>query len=947
MQLEQPLWLLLILPLGLLWWYMPAPSKALQAMRAVLLVLIVTALSVPKLPLEDQAGTVVVIADRSASMPANADRLLLEQIQLIQQGMSSSDRLGIVTFGRSAALDHTPEFGAFDAFTQVVDSSGSNLSDALAKALSVIPPDRPGRVLIISDGRWTQRDPHEQAMRAIGREIAIDYRVLSRPSANDVAIDRIDAPLAVSPGQSFMLTAWVDAPAAQEVRYELLRGDTRIAQGTRAVAAGLNRLTFRDTAGGPGTADYRLRIYTDQSDPLPENNTGRLLVGITGDRPVLVVSETEGAGLAGLLTRGGLDVVNRSPGEVGWSLAGLSNYSAVVIENVPAQALTTQGTENLAAYIEQSGGGLLLTGGRRAYGPGGYFKTPLDPLMPVSMELRQEHRKLSLAIVVALDRSGSMAAPVAGGRMKMDLANLGTAQVLDLLSPIDEFGVLAVDTEAHLVLPLEPVGGDTEAARGRILGIDSMGGGIYIYEALSHAAAMLADAEAQTRHIILFADAADSVEPGKYKELLQHCRDANITVSVIGLGSPADPYATLLQDIATRGDGRIFFTKDAGNLPQLFAQDTFVVARSSFLDELTPIATTPILGALVGRPLSAPPAVGGYNLTYLRPNASLGVLTQDEYRAPLVAYWQAGAGRVAAYTGEADGQYTGPISEWEQAGEMFSSLAQWVAEANDTLPDDMLLTQSVADGVKTVTLHLSPDRVVPQPFDRLPVVTTVMGRPDTPPATIEHTMRWTSADTLQATIPIHHEETSLSTVALDGVGQALLSPARLLYAPEFRPRAADEGVDQLQSLAQLTRGQQRVELATIWQDLPRMTRHIAIGHWLMLAAIGLILLEVIERRVGVVSILTLRRKPAVGDEEETTDAVPAKSPWWPALPLKRKRRKPRSKATAASDASTATASAKTPEASAPPASTPSTPTGGGLGSALERARQSAEHRTKK
>ena len=38
--------------------------------------------------------------------------------------------------------------------------------------------------------------------------------------------------------------------------------------------------------------------------------------------------------------------------------------------------------------------------------------------MPVSMELRQEHRKLALAIVVAMDRSGSMSMTVAAAERK-------------------------------------------------------------------------------------------------------------------------------------------------------------------------------------------------------------------------------------------------------------------------------------------------------------------------------------------------------------------------------------------------------------------------------------------------------------------------------------------------------------------------------------------------
>src|SRR5205085_999138 len=154
-------------------------------------------------------------------------------------------------------------------------------------------------------------------------------------------------------------------------------------------------------------------------------------------------------------------------------------------------------------------------------------------ILPVSMELRQEHRKLALAIVVVLDRSGSMTAPVAGGRQKMDLANLGTAAVLDLLGPSDEFGVIAVDTEPHTIADLAPVT-NKERVRADVLSIRSMGGGIYIYVALEAAARMIEKSKSGTRHIILFADATDSELPGRYEPLVQKCRDGGITISVIG-----------------------------------------------------------------------------------------------------------------------------------------------------------------------------------------------------------------------------------------------------------------------------------------------------------------------------------------------------------------------------------------------------------------------------
>ena len=82
-----------------------------------------------------------------------------------------------------------------------------------------------------------------------------------------------------------------------------------------------------------------------------------------------------------------------------------------------------------------------MTGGEKSYAPGGYYQSPIEPILPVTLERRNEIRKLQTAIVVVMDRSGSMGAGVSGGKTKMDLANLGAAQVLDLLSPTDEFGV--------------------------------------------------------------------------------------------------------------------------------------------------------------------------------------------------------------------------------------------------------------------------------------------------------------------------------------------------------------------------------------------------------------------------------------------------------------------------------------------------------------------------
>ncbi|MCC7192215.1 MAG: VWA domain-containing protein [Phycisphaeraceae bacterium] len=851
MTLLWPVYLLLLLPLGVMMWYWPQPTAVLRVLRGLTLLLIVLALTGLMVKLPSRAGTIIVVADRSASMPGNHAASEKELIELISKARVSEDRVGVVTFGEHVRIEHSPQTVPFTDFTQDVGVNGSRLSEAVERALSLIEPGTPGRVVVLSDGRWTGTDPVSVGALAATRGIPIDFREMGRTSASDTAITRLDAPVSLAPREAFMVTAWVRSPVSQEIVYELRRGDQSISQGKRHVDAGISRLIFRDIAEQPGTLQYSLNVTGQTDDPVPENNTARLLVGVEGPRPMLCISDSADAGYASLLRAGGLNITIRKPAEMRWDLADLSNFTGVIVENIPAGKLGSDGLKTLAAWVSDAGGGLLMTGGRQSFGPGGYFKSALDPILPVSMELRREHRKHSLAIVVALDRSGSMAVPVGGGRTKMDLADLGTAQVIDMLSPMDQFGCIAVDSAPHTIVELSTMD-NKEAARSRVLSIDSQGGGIFVYEALAAAAKMISASEPQTRHIILFADAADAEEPGQYRDLIDACRKAGITISVIGLGTEKDSDAELLKDVARRGEGRIFFTNDPEELPRLFAQDTFVVARSTFVDEVTGVSTTGVLSSLTGKTFTDPPPVGGYNLCYLRDGAQLAVVTQDEYKAPVVAAWQAGIGRATCLTLEVNGEFTGPVRSWKELGDFLTSLARWTGGAQGNLPEHMLLTQDVEGGICRLELHLDPQRKT-DPISSLPVVTTLRGHPGSKPATERVMMRWTSADSLTAQIPLYGDETVLSTVNVEGAGLVSMAPVCLPYSPEYRPTDNRRGLVTLRSLARSTGGQEIINVADVWRDLPRQPRLIFLTPWLAIAAVICLLLEVLERRTGVLS----------------------------------------------------------------------------------------------
>jgi Mg-chelatase subunit ChlD len=860
MMFTDPIWLLLFFPLLalLLWW--PAYSRLLFATRAAMLALIVLAMAGMSLKLHNGDGVVVMIADRSLSMPADYARQQDEAFNIFWKSIPAGNRLGIVSFAESATVEKLPEAPAFDGFKAEYNRNQSNLKNALETAVSLIPPDTPGRIVLFSDGSWTGLNPSEVFALCAVRGIPVDYRNQARSQVHDLAISDIQAPSAVPSGEFFTAGVIINSPTAMTAEYALSRNRQQLAAGKLQLRTGINQFYFKDMASSPQALSYTFSIkQTAGSDPRPENNRANFNVKIIGQRPVLLVTGTRYSGLGKVLKQGGINVHVKLPHELEFSIAELSAYCGIIIENVPASSIGHSGMQIIADMVKNGSLGLMTTGGKNAYAIGGYFKSPLDEVMPVSMELKREHRKLSMAIVVTLDRSGSMAAPIGNGRTKIDLANLATVEVLNMLTPNDEFGVIAVDSMDHEVVPLLSAE-EAKAKEGKILAIQSMGGGIFIYKALVSAAQMLSQSKSGTRHIVLFADAADSEEPGEYKALLDKCVKAGVSVSVIGLGSQSDCDAQLLEDIARRGGGQCFFTTNAGELPRLFAQDTFIVSRNTFVDTATKVNLTGLFKMISRKKIDVGFVVGGYNFCSLKPGAQAGAVSDDEHKSPVIAFWYTGNGRAMSYAGEADGEFSGPFAKWPQAGNMLTAMVLWTSGyGGQKLPDNMMLEQEMDRGVHRIRLHLDPERSH-DPFSKQPEIVTLSGNPGQSPVTARAVMQWESPDSLVLEVPLNGSETSLSTVFIDRQPPLVLTPVTLPYSPEFRPADTDSPRYSMEHLCRMTGGKERLDLVGIWRELPTQYRLRNIGKWLLLAAVLLLLLEVLERRTGLPAKLLARRR---------------------------------------------------------------------------------------
>ncbi|MEM6883725.1 MAG: vWA domain-containing protein [Verrucomicrobiota bacterium] len=695
----QPQWLLLLPLLALAGWRWPV-LRFHEPLRVLALLMLVLLLAGMRIQLPADGMDLWVLLDRSDSARSLLASEEEEIFDLLESSRGRDDRINRVEFADVVQWEdeNTEGFSG--------DGKQSRIALAVKSTLARIQEGRTARFLLLSDGYSTE--PVDRVIEELRtKNVVLDTRILIEGVKTDFWVSDLELPTRIQSGESFLLTGQIRGTKDQEVSYEVLRGDSVVFRGQVRLSKGVATIRLTDRLLRSGSYQYRLRINAD--DAVGENNYRYHWVEVEGTPQVLLLTSFSPDPVEETLRSAGIQVRTIRQA-LDLDMEDLSGVSAVVINNVAAHMVSTSFLDALPFYVQTQGGGLLMLGGRHSFGAGGYFSSKIDPLLPVSMELRKEHRQLAVAMSIIMDRSGSMAAAVpAGGRRvsKMDLANEGAARTIQLLGEMDSISVFAVDSTAHEILPQSMIGKKRDRLIHRVSRVQSMGGGIFVYEGLRQGWEELKKAEQGQRHMILFSDAADSEQPGEYIALLDEMSEAGATVSVIGLGQETDADADFLKDIAKRGGGRIFFNQNPGDLPALFAQETVTVARSAFLDDPVAISGTPGWRQIAGGSMSWPESVDGYNLSYLRPDATAAVISGDEYDAPLVAFWNRGTGRSAAVSFSLSGKESGMIRSWEGYGDFIQTLIRWL-QANE-IPTGLSLQTNLMGNVLQIDFRHSEE----------------------------------------------------------------------------------------------------------------------------------------------------------------------------------------------------------------------------------------------
>ncbi len=148
------------------------------------------------------------------------------------------------------------------------------------------------------------------------------------------------------------------------------------------------------------------------------------------------------------------------------------DWDAVLLDNYPDHPLAADEDLALERYVFAGGGLIFIAGDSNAKLPEDP-KTPFEKMLPVRAEPPPEK---PTAVVLVLDKSGSMSGP------KIEMARDAARASIRTLRPIDMIGVISFDETFNWVIPMGPAGSLED--KSNLIAQITANGGTKIYQAV-------------------------------------------------------------------------------------------------------------------------------------------------------------------------------------------------------------------------------------------------------------------------------------------------------------------------------------------------------------------------------------------------------------------------------------------------------------------------------
>lgn len=418
----------------------PFRRKLLLGLRLFALLILLLAFLRPSLEFSstDTEGMVLIIlgdSSRSFQTPDGPASVTRRQamLQALRENESALESLSEKIEIRRFDFDETIE--AIEAFEDKTDGEQTAVGASLGDLLQEVSGERVVGVLMMSD--FAQRafaplnvDPRTIALRYGDQRIPIHPVPFGGTGQSENALDIAIEDLMVDPvsfegttvpvtvrfralgaaGKKVKLKLLVEdrrvhAPGdVGEMRTPLISGDDRpVEEITIKSSNEVQTLELSFTPKQSG--EFKLRIEAEPVDREVKtiNNQKQTIITVQkgGIRVALLhslppeqkyirkVGGTEQIQIESrLMYLGKLRDRNRIPDD--WFEP--DKFDVYIIGDVPADLFTPQQLTALSKRVSEDGAGLMMLGGLRSFGPGGYAGTPIEPLLPVT--LRQAEKQV-------------------------------------------------------------------------------------------------------------------------------------------------------------------------------------------------------------------------------------------------------------------------------------------------------------------------------------------------------------------------------------------------------------------------------------------------------------------------------------------------------------------------------------------------------------------------
>ncbi len=657
--------------------------------RCILTFLVLLAIIGINLPGRKHKVVTIYAVDMSDSNISNLEdmeKYLSSKVEALPHGES----YGIVTFGRNATTDQFINSEKnFMGIATDPDGSATDIEEAVDYSISLIPDNRLGRIVILTDGKETVGDINACRDKLEDNDIELCATLFDGEYGKDVYIQNIDMPEKIAGGDAYDIKATVYSTYETSAVLKLWDGSEVIDEMNVKLTKGENTFILTEVAGEDQIEKRKLTVEAE-GDTVEQNNFMVAAAIVEAPKKTLLISglNEDSAGLEKLLESVNKDVTVVSAVNAPEDITGVLNYQTIILDNCYIGDLPESFPAVLETYVKDYGGGVICTGGKESYAPGGYRDTVIEDLLPVDMTPKGLDEAPSLALVMVIDCSGSMDSagfdPNTGqsvGRSKLDVAIDAAMEAVDSLNKTDYVGVLAFSDDyewRQTIVQAE----DKDKIKENIEGLGIMGGTV-IKPAVKEATKKIAKQDVGIKHIILLTDGEG--ETKDFSDAIDEINDNNITMSTIAVGTDSDQ--TLLENLAEECNGRYYYSDSSSDVPKIFAEEVYLSGETYFKDgdfSLSVSANNELVENLYSKGI---PNISGYVATSTKNGAREVITTSED--DPLLSCWQYGLGHSVAWMTNASGTWNEALVAEQDYAQMWKRMLDYASMESDIGQDSV------------------------------------------------------------------------------------------------------------------------------------------------------------------------------------------------------------------------------------------------------------------